>query len=242
MQLRAAADGPARRRRHRAGRRRHLPVGRGHRPQGDRGARGAGQGARRGPPEGRHGLPAPDRVQRPARTSTCSSTTGTRRRSGRSSPRAARSCTCPTCGSRARPSASRCSSATPRRSTSRRRDPITPAEARALFAGVKGVVVQDDPAANEYPLAENAAGSDDVFVGRVRQDPSIDGNRGLAFWVVSRQPAQGRGVERRRDRRGARRARLDPARASARRSHAPAAAGRREPDREPVGASGGRTA
>ncbi len=45
--------------------------------------------------------------------------------------------------------------------------------------------MQDDPAANEYPLAENAAGSDDVFVGRVRQDLSIDGNRGLAFWVVS---------------------------------------------------------
>jgi aspartate-semialdehyde dehydrogenase len=65
------------------------------------------------------------------------------------------------------------------------RDPITPAEARALFAAVKGVVVQDDPAANLYPLATEAAGSDDVFVGRVRQDPSIPGNRGLAFWVVS---------------------------------------------------------
>ncbi len=65
------------------------------------------------------------------------------------------------------------------------RDPITPAEARALFAAVKGVVVQDDPSANVYPLATEAAGSDDVFVGRVRQDVSIPGNRGLAFWVVS---------------------------------------------------------
>jgi aspartate-semialdehyde dehydrogenase len=65
------------------------------------------------------------------------------------------------------------------------RDPITPDEARALFAQVKGVVVQDDPANKIYPLAERAAGSDDVFVGRVRQDPSVDGNRGLAFWVVS---------------------------------------------------------
>jgi aspartate-semialdehyde dehydrogenase len=63
--------------------------------------------------------------------------------------------------------------------------PITPDEARDLFARVKGVVVQDDPAANVYPLATEAAGSDDVFVGRVRQDPSIEGNRGLAFWVVS---------------------------------------------------------
>ena len=206
----AAADGAARRGRDRAGRRGHLPERRRHRPQGDRRARGAGQGARRGPAEGRERLPAPDRVQRPARTSTCSSTTGTRRRSGRSSPRAARSSTCRSSASRARPSACRCSSATPRRSTSRPATRSRPAEARALFARVKGVVVQDDPAANVYPLATEAAGTDEVYVGRVRQDPSIDGNRGLAFWVVSRQPAQGRGVERRGDRRGARRARLDP--------------------------------
>jgi aspartate-semialdehyde dehydrogenase len=64
-------------------------------------------------------------------------------------------------------------------------DPVTPAEARALFAGVTGVVVQDDPANNVYPLATEAAGTDEVYVGRVRQDPSIPGNRGLAFWVVS---------------------------------------------------------
>ena len=48
-----------------------------------------------------------------------------------------------------------------------------------------GVVVQDDPAAHVYPLATEAAGSDDIFVGRVRQDPSIPDGRGLAFWVVS---------------------------------------------------------
>jgi aspartate-semialdehyde dehydrogenase len=65
------------------------------------------------------------------------------------------------------------------------RDPITPDRARELFSAVKGVVVQDDPANNVYPLAMDAAGSDEVYVGRVRQDPSIPGNRGLAFWVVS---------------------------------------------------------
>ena len=122
------------------------------------------------------------------------------------------------------------------------RDPITPAEARALFAGVKGVVVQDDPAANEYPLAENAAGSDDVFVGRVRQDPSIDGNRGLAFWVVSdnlRKGAASNAVEIAEvliERGWVRRA-------SARGDAAGGGAGDRElGEREPVGASGGRTA
>ncbi|MEA2519526.1 MAG: aspartate-semialdehyde dehydrogenase, partial [Chloroflexota bacterium] len=65
------------------------------------------------------------------------------------------------------------------------RDPISPDEARALFAAVDGVIVQDDPATSTYPLATTAAGSDDIFVGRVRHDPSVDGDRGLAFWVVS---------------------------------------------------------
>ena len=64
-------------------------------------------------------------------------------------------------------------------------DPITPDRARTLFAAVPGVVVQDDPGTSTYPLAADAAGSDEIYVGRVRQDPSIDGGRGLAFWVVS---------------------------------------------------------
>ena len=65
------------------------------------------------------------------------------------------------------------------------REPITPDAARALFAAVPGVVVRDDPAAHVYPLATEAAGSDEIYVGRVRTDPSIPGGRGLAFWVVS---------------------------------------------------------
>ena len=64
-------------------------------------------------------------------------------------------------------------------------DPITPDRARTVFAAVPGVVVQDDPSTSTYPLATEAAGSDEIFVGRVRQDPSIPGDRGLAFWVVS---------------------------------------------------------
>jgi len=65
------------------------------------------------------------------------------------------------------------------------RQPLSPERARQLFADVEGVVIQDDPATSTYPLASEAAGSDDIFVGRVRQDPSIDGGRGIAFWVVS---------------------------------------------------------
>ncbi|HYM84471.1 MAG TPA: aspartate-semialdehyde dehydrogenase, partial [Candidatus Dormibacteraeota bacterium] len=65
------------------------------------------------------------------------------------------------------------------------REPVTPDRARELFAGVSGVTVQDDPAAHVYPLATEAAGRDDIFVGRVRTDVSVPGGRGLAFWVVS---------------------------------------------------------
>ena len=65
------------------------------------------------------------------------------------------------------------------------RAPITPDRARELFAAVNGVIVRDDPSSATYPLATEAAGSDDIFVGRVRQDESIDGGRGLALWVVS---------------------------------------------------------
>jgi aspartate-semialdehyde dehydrogenase len=64
-------------------------------------------------------------------------------------------------------------------------EPITPDRARRLFAQVDGVVVRDDPGAHEYPLASEAAGRDEVFVGRIRQDPSIPGGRGLALWIVS---------------------------------------------------------
>ena len=65
------------------------------------------------------------------------------------------------------------------------RDPISPERARELFAAVPGVVVQDDPAGHVYPLAIEAAGRDEIFVGRVRRDPSIPDGRGLALWVVS---------------------------------------------------------
>ena len=65
------------------------------------------------------------------------------------------------------------------------RDPLTPDRARELFAAVQGVIVRDDPASHEYPLATEATGRDEIFVGRVRQDISIPDDRGIAFWVVS---------------------------------------------------------
>jgi aspartate-semialdehyde dehydrogenase len=56
-------------------------------------------------------------------------------------------------------------------------------EIRAVFAAAPGVVLRDDPANNVYPLALDAAGSDEVYVGRIRRDFSVDS--GINFWCVS---------------------------------------------------------
>ena len=46
-----------------------------------------------------------------------------------------------------------------------------------------GVVVQDDPANNVYPMPITAWEKDDVFVGRIRRDTSVE--NGLNLWCVS---------------------------------------------------------
>lgn len=61
--------------------------------------------------------------------------------------------------------------------------PISPGEVREILSGFPGVKVLDDPAANVYPMPVNAAGKDEVFVGRIRQDVSHP--NGIAMWVVS---------------------------------------------------------
>ncbi|HNS14196.1 MAG TPA: aspartate-semialdehyde dehydrogenase [Syntrophorhabdaceae bacterium] len=60
---------------------------------------------------------------------------------------------------------------------------ITPAKARALLKKAPGVKVVDDPSKNKYPLAINAAGKDDTFVGRIRRDETI--SHGLNMWIVA---------------------------------------------------------
>jgi aspartate-semialdehyde dehydrogenase len=61
--------------------------------------------------------------------------------------------------------------------------PISPGQAREIWAKAPGVTVVDDPLANAYPLAALAAGKDDVFVGRIRQD--LSRRNVLLFWCVS---------------------------------------------------------
>jgi aspartate-semialdehyde dehydrogenase len=60
---------------------------------------------------------------------------------------------------------------------------ITAAEVKELLAGAPGVKVVDDPSSRQYPLAIHAAGKDETFVGRIREDESIA--NGINLWVVS---------------------------------------------------------
>jgi aspartate-semialdehyde dehydrogenase len=63
------------------------------------------------------------------------------------------------------------------------REPLAPERARELLAAAPGVTVVDDPAAARYPMAIEAEGRDDVFVGRIRRDPGNE--RALDLWIVS---------------------------------------------------------
>jgi aspartate-semialdehyde dehydrogenase len=63
------------------------------------------------------------------------------------------------------------------------KEPLSPERARELLSKAPGVTVVDEPAAARYPMAIEAAGRDDVFVGRIRRDPGNE--RALDMWVVS---------------------------------------------------------
>jgi aspartate-semialdehyde dehydrogenase len=56
-------------------------------------------------------------------------------------------------------------------------------DVKTLLAKSPGIILRDDPANNIYPLASEAAGTDAVYVGRIRRDESI--KNGLNLWVVA---------------------------------------------------------
>jgi aspartate-semialdehyde dehydrogenase len=59
----------------------------------------------------------------------------------------------------------------------------TAKEARAILSQAPGVQVYDNPGDKLYPMPIMAAGEDEVFVGRIRQDETVDS--GLNMWVVA---------------------------------------------------------
>jgi aspartate-semialdehyde dehydrogenase len=60
---------------------------------------------------------------------------------------------------------------------------ISAEEVRKLLLHAPGVCLVDDPKNKEYPLAIHAAGKDETFVGRIREDESIP--HGINMWIVS---------------------------------------------------------
>jgi aspartate-semialdehyde dehydrogenase len=67
--------------------------------------------------------------------------------------------------------------------------PVSAATARELFAAFPGLRVLDDPSRLEYPMPLTAAGTDDCYVGRIRQDLSRENT--LNFWAVGDQLRKG---------------------------------------------------
>lgn len=62
-------------------------------------------------------------------------------------------------------------------------------QVRKLLADAPGVIVQDDPANNTYPMPLYTSDTDEVYVGRIRKD--ISTQRGIAMWVAADQIRKG---------------------------------------------------
>lgn len=67
--------------------------------------------------------------------------------------------------------------------------PLSASEAKKLLAAFPGVVVEDDPANQVYPMPLYTSGRDEVFVGRIREDGTVP--HGLNLWVVGDQIRKG---------------------------------------------------
>jgi aspartate-semialdehyde dehydrogenase len=61
--------------------------------------------------------------------------------------------------------------------------PMVPDEVERILVEAPGVKILDDPAISLYPQPWSAAGTDEVFVGRIRRDASHP--NGLAMWIVA---------------------------------------------------------
>ncbi len=57
------------------------------------------------------------------------------------------------------------------------------AELKEVLAKAPGIIIKDDPENNVYPLALDAAGTNETYVGRIRRDESVDS--GVNLWVVA---------------------------------------------------------
>jgi aspartate-semialdehyde dehydrogenase len=60
---------------------------------------------------------------------------------------------------------------------------ISPNQVRAILSATQGICVLDNPATHSYPMPIISAGKDEVFVGRIRKDESIE--NGIQLWITA---------------------------------------------------------
>ena len=60
---------------------------------------------------------------------------------------------------------------------------LTPDEVRAILSAAPGVIVYDAPDKNIYPIPIDVAGKDETYVGRIREDETIE--NGINMWIVA---------------------------------------------------------
>ncbi|NTW05183.1 MAG: aspartate-semialdehyde dehydrogenase [Peptococcaceae bacterium] len=66
---------------------------------------------------------------------------------------------------------------------------ISAQEAKRILSAAPGIIVIDEPSENKYPMPYFCSDKDEVFVGRIREDNTID--KGLNIWVVADQIRKG---------------------------------------------------
>jgi len=70
-------------------------------------------------------------------------------------------------------------------------EPMTREQITEILQDAPGVSIIDDRQNNRFPMPVDATGKDDVFVGRIRRDESLEGDRGVNLWVSGDQLRKG---------------------------------------------------
>ncbi len=70
-------------------------------------------------------------------------------------------------------------------------NPMTEQQVRDALAGAPGVKIVDDRVKSYFPMPLDASDQDDILVGRIRQDESVEGGRGIALFVSGDQIRKG---------------------------------------------------
>ncbi|MCY2927469.1 MAG: Asd/ArgC dimerization domain-containing protein, partial [Planctomycetota bacterium] len=70
-------------------------------------------------------------------------------------------------------------------------NPMTPEQVRAILAKAPGLKIVDDRVRNYFPMPRDASGQDDVLVGRIRQDVSLEGGCGIDLFIAGDQIRKG---------------------------------------------------